>query len=176
MSCVPRGRALLTGFPLWNSPGITLPAPRMAPNPHKLLPSPSLPSCVLCPACSAPRFHPDFRFIPAGDPSPAWTGNRGHGSSVLLLRLAFKMLICILNPSARSFFFKLFFFFNHLALFPVFLPLQNSKATAGFQGRASGSFPVEGKMGKPTIKAKSPLTFLKACTSPSSACQALNLP
>lgn len=94
---------------------------------------------------------------------------------MLLLRLAFKMLICILNPSASSFFFNLFFFF-HLALLPVFLPLQNSKATAGFQGRASGSFPVEAKMGKPARKAKSPLTFLKGCTSPSSACQALNLP
>lgn len=92
-----------------------------------------------------------------------------------LLRLAFKMLICILNPSASSF-FLIFFFFSHLALLPVLLPLQSSKATAGFQGQASGSFPVEGKLGKPALKAESPLTFPKGCTSPSSACQALNLP
>lgn len=150
-----------------------------------------LPAKLALAVCAAQRARPPdfiqiFLFIPVGDPYPAWTGNRGDSSSVCisctcrgLLHLAFKMLIYILKPFASSFFFFFFYFF-YLALLSVLLPLQNVKATAGFQGRSSGFFAVEGKMGETAVKDKSLLTFKKGYLLPahraSSACQAVNLP
>lgn len=52
---------------------------------------------------------------------------------MLLLRLAFKMLICILNPSARSFFFKLFFFLTTWLCFLCSCPSKTARPLQAFK-------------------------------------------
>lgn len=121
---------------------------------------PAKPALAVCSARRAqpPHFIQILFFIPVGDPSPAWPGNRGHGFSVLSGDCCFWLsliLIYILKPFASSF---CFFFFFRLALLPLLLPLPSSKATAGSQGRASSFFAVEGKTGETAVK-KSPLIF-----------------